>query len=47
MTPNHQNANPEREVLACLMCSPIYFDLPLSRRLALLKSMLSDSALCR
>lgn len=47
MTPGHPNPRPTREVLACLMCSPIYFDLPLGRRLELLKSMLSDSALNR
>ena len=45
MTPGHRNTHAVREVLACLMSSPIYFDLPLCRRLDLLKTM--HSALCR
>jgi hypothetical protein len=38
--------NPQllREVLACLMCSRMYFELGLAERLALVKSLAADLA---
>jgi hypothetical protein len=37
-----ENPNPVREVLACLMCSRMYFELGLAERLALVKSLAAE-----